>query len=144
MPTKIGWTVYHWWGGARHPQRCCHSISANHAICWHCTIFRRRRRRRCRHVLMSTTKCCCDGEDPWTNSPTVGSNMAAASLLGIVAAKLNKKISRNLTDENRNSVMNNHDTIRMVQGRKWSMIVYQSCRLKGQPLARAWKHAFVE
>jgi hypothetical protein len=74
----------------------------------------------------------------------VGGNMAAASLLGIVAAKSNKKISRNLTDENRNSVTNNHDTIRMVQGRKWSVIVYQSCRLKGKPLARAWKHAFVE
>ena len=74
----------------------------------------------------------------------VGGNMAAASLLGIVAAKSNKKISRNLTDENRNSVMNNHDTIRMVQGRKWSVIVYQSCRLKGEPLAKAWRHAFVE
>ena len=70
LPTKIGRTVHHWWGGAHHPQRCCHSISANHAICWRCKIFRRRRRRRCRHVSMSTTKCCGDGEDPWTNSPT--------------------------------------------------------------------------
>ena len=65
LPTKIGRTVHHWWGGAHHPQRCCHSISANHAICWRCKIFRRRR-----HVSMSTTKCCGDGEDPWTNSPT--------------------------------------------------------------------------
>jgi len=49
---------------------------------------------------------------------TIGGNKTAVSLLGIVTAKLDKKISRNLTNENRNSVMNNHDTIRMVQGRK--------------------------
>ena len=75
---------------------------------------------------------------------TISGNKMAVSLLGIVSAKSEKKISWNLTDENRNSVMNNHDTIRMVQGRKWSVIAYQSCRLKGEPLAKAWKHAFVE
>jgi hypothetical protein len=75
---------------------------------------------------------------------TISGNKTAVSLLGIVSAKSEKKISWNLTDENRNSVMNNHDTIRMVQGRKWSVIAYQSCRLKGEPLAKAWKHAFVE
>jgi len=74
----------------------------------------------------------------------VGGNMAAASLLGIVAAKSNKKVLCELNSEKENSVMNNNDMIRMVQGRKWSVIVYQSCRLKGEPLARAWKHAFVE
>ena len=75
---------------------------------------------------------------------TIGGNKTAVSLLGIVMAKSDKKISRNLTNENRNSVMNNHDTIRMVQGRKWSVIAYQSCRLKGEPLVKAWRHAFVE
>jgi hypothetical protein len=140
LPTKIGRTVHHWWGGAHHPQRCCHSISANHAIvgvvqssataaaaaaatcqcqrlsaaemgrthgqtrpprsdgpsiigrgeptiisanhaiCWRCTIFRRRRRR-CRHVSMSTTKCCRDGEDPWTNSPTTIGRLERPSII---------------------------------------------------------------
>ena len=75
---------------------------------------------------------------------TIGGNKTAVSLLGIVTAKSDKKIPRNLTDENRNSFMKNHDTIRMVQGRKWSVIAYQSCRLKGEPLAKVWRHAFVE
>jgi len=79
-----------------------------------------------------------------TTATTVGGNMAAASLLGIVAAKSNKKVSWNLTDKNRTSVTNNHELIRMVQGRKWSVTAYQSCRLKGEPLAKAWKHTFVE
>jgi hypothetical protein len=74
----------------------------------------------------------------------VGGNMAAASLLGIVAAKPNKKVSWDLNGEKETSVMNSQESIRMVQGRKWSMTVYQSCRLKGEPLARAWKHAFIE
>ena len=42
------------------------------------------------------------------------------------------------------SVKNNHDQIRMVQGRKWCMNTYQSCRLRGEPLEKAWKGAFVE
>jgi hypothetical protein len=75
----------------------------------------------------------------------VGGNMAAASLLGIMAANPNKKVLWDLNDEKKtSSVMNNQETIRMVQGRKWSVTVYQSCRLKGEPLARAWKHAFIE
>ena len=75
---------------------------------------------------------------------TIGGNKMSVPLLGNVTKKSDKKILWNLTDENRNSVMNNHDTIRMVQGRKWSVIAYQSCRLKGKPLAEAWRHAFVE
>ena len=45
---------------------------------------------------------------------TVGGNKTAVSLLEIVTRKSDKKISRNLTDENRNSVINNHDMIRRV------------------------------
>ena len=41
------------------------------------------------------------------------------------------------------SVKNNHDRIRMEQGRKWCMNTYQSCRLRGEPLEKAWKQAFV-
>ena len=67
---------------------------------------------------------------------TVGGNKTTASLLGIVAAKSNKKVVWNLTDKNRTSVTNNHESIRMVQGRKWSVTVYHSCRLKGEPLAK--------
>ena len=74
----------------------------------------------------------------------VGSDMAAASLSGIVAAKPNKNVSWDLNGEKKTPVMNNQESIRMVQGRKWSVTVYQSCRLKGEPLARAWKHAFIE
>ena len=74
----------------------------------------------------------------------VGGNMAAASLLGTVAAKSNKKVSCDLNGEKETSVMDNQESIRMVQGRKWNMTIYQSCWLKGKPLARAWKQAFVE
>ena len=41
------------------------------------------------------------------------------------------------------SVKNNHDRIIMVQGRKWCMTTYQSCWLRGEPLEKAWKQAFV-
>ena len=75
---------------------------------------------------------------------TIGGNKMSVPILGNATKKSDKKISCNLTDENRNSVRNNHDRIRMVQGLKWSVIVYQSCWLKCEPLARAWKHAFVE
>ena len=43
-----------------------------------------------------------------------------------------------------NSVPTSHVSLRMVQGRKWSMNAYQSCRLKGYTLDRAWKSAFVD
>ena len=46
-------------------------------------------------------------------------------------------------DQQIGSVKNNHDRIRMVQGRKWYMNTYQSCRLRGEPLEKAWKRAFV-
>jgi len=41
------------------------------------------------------------------------------------------------------SVRNNHDRIRMVHGRKWCMTIYQSCWLRGEPLEKTWKRAFV-
>jgi hypothetical protein len=41
------------------------------------------------------------------------------------------------------SVRNNHDRIRMVEGRKWCVTTYQSCWLRGEPLEKAWKQAFI-
>ena len=46
--------------------------------------------------------------------------------------------------QQKGSVNNNHDQIRMVQGRKWCMNTYQSCWLRGEPLEKSWKRAFVE
>ena len=43
-----------------------------------------------------------------------------------------------------NSVPTSHVSLRMVQGRKWSMNAYRSYRLRGYTLDRAWKSAFVD
>ena len=67
-----------------------------------------------------------------------------------VAVKRNmvdRSTKRVLWDTPRKSVdpvRNNHDRIRMVQGRKWCMTTYQSCQLRVEPLEKAWKLAFVE
>ena len=35
------------------------------------------------------------------------------------------------------------ESLRIVLGRKWCMNTYQSCRLRGDTLERAWRRAFV-
>jgi hypothetical protein len=57
--------------------------------------------------------------------------------------KSTKRVLRDTLRKSVDPVRNNHDRIRMVQGRKWCMTTYQSCRLRGEPLEKAWKHAFV-
>ena len=66
-----------------------------------------------------------------------------------VAAKRNtvdrstKRVLWDTPKKSVDSVRNNHDRIRMMQGRKWCMITYQSCLLRGEPLEKAWKKAFL-
>ena len=85
----------------------------------------------------------------WASKECVGGDVSD-TLLGsrIVATKPTKKVTWNSVIETQaqqtNSVPTSHVSLRMVQGRKWSMNVYQSCRLRGDTLDRAWKSAFVD
>ena len=65
-----------------------------------------------------------------------------------MAAKPAKKVTWNSVigtqAQQTNSVPTSRVSLRMVQGRKRSMSAYQSCRLRGDTLERAWKSAFID
>ena len=86
----------------------------------------------------------------WASKECVDDDSAVNPLGNLeVAVKRNtvdkstKRVSWDTPRKSVDPVRNNHDRIRMVQGRKWCMTTYQSCQLRVEPLEKAWKQAIV-